>query len=169
MASKFHHEQKSDQIMYDAMKWLAFSAGLVLALGMFACDGKNPAIDPVRLQHMTSVRDRIKKELGERYDLPIAAEADSQLQRGQKLFGQLCAACHGARGDAKGHVAEGLAGHPSNFTDPAQAGFYSEQARVHIIRKGVPGTPMMAWENLLTEEDVMAVYVYVRSLKLSGS
>lgn len=116
---------------------------------------------------MTEVRMRLQKDLGERYDQPVTAASDSQLQRGQKLFAQLCAGCHGPRGDGKGHVAEGLAGHPSNFTNPAEAAFYSEQARLQIIRKGVPGTPMMAWENVLTENDVLAVYGYVRSLMAS--
>lgn len=147
------------------MKSFLLSSGVVFLF--FSCHQQSQPIDPQRLAHMMAVRRRLEKELGERYDRPVVAASDSQLQRGQKLFAQLCAGCHGPRGDGKGHVAEGIAGYPSNFTDPAEAAFYSPQARLQIIRKGVPGTPMMGWENVLTEEDILAVYVYVRSLMVS--
>ncbi len=148
------------------MKSLLLSSGVVFLL-VSCYQQQSQPIDPQRLSHMMEIRQRLEKELGERYDHPVAAASDSQLQRGQKLFIQLCAGCHGPRGDGKGHVAEGLAGHPSDFTNPVAATIYSEQARLQIIRKGVPGTPMMGWENVLTEEDVLAVYGYVRSLVVS--
>lgn len=148
--------------------WL--STALLISIAVIsACNSTNPSIAPERLSHMTAVREKLKHEMGERYDQPVAASSDSQLQRGQKLFAQLCAGCHGPRGDGKGHVAEGIAGHPSNFTNPAEAAFYSEQARLQIIRKGISGTPMMGWENVLTEEDILAVYGYVRSLLVANS
>jgi hypothetical protein len=53
---------------------------------------------------------------------------------------------------------------PSNFTDPVQAAFFSESARLHIIRKGIAGTAMMGWENVLPEQDILAIYLYVRYL-----
>jgi high-affinity iron transporter len=139
---------------------------LILVMLFYSCVRTAEPFDPQQLQRMEAVRERLKKELGEKYDQPIPAASTKQLNRGSELYAQLCASCHGARGDGKGEIAEGIIGHPSDFTDAKQAAFYSEQARLQIIRKGIPGTPMMGWENVLTEEEMLSVYVYVRSLIL---
>ncbi len=128
------------------------------------CSREGQSMDAQQLERLTQLRSRLQRELGERYDDPVPEATPEQLQRGGELYARLCAPCHGGRGKAKGEVAEGIIGHPTDFTDPRQARFFSEQARLYIIRKGVPGTPMMGWEKLLSEEDLVAVYLYVRSL-----
>ncbi len=137
---------------------------VLVILWFFSCSRSSDPLDPQQLRRMEDIRERLKKELGEKYDQPIPAASVEQLKRGSELYAQLCASCHGARGDGKGEIAEGILGHPTDFTDGNQATFYSEPARLQIIRKGVAGTPMMGWENVLTEQEMLAVYVYVRSL-----
>ena len=53
----------------------------------------------------------------------------------------------------------------ADFTDAAHATYYSDQARLYIIRNRVPGTPMTAWKDLLSEAEIQAVFAYVRSLR----
>lgn len=37
-------------------------------------------------------------------------------------------------------------------TDPAHSKYYSDQGRIHIIKNGVQGTPILGWANTLNEE-----------------
>ena len=136
--------------------------GLLLLLSACASDPK--PIDPTQKHRLSELRERLKVELGKKYDRQIPDATETQLERGAELYPQVCASCHGGRGDGLGKITEGLAGNPTSFTDLEQAAFFSEQARLQIIRKGIAGTPMMAWGNILTEEDIMALYLYTRSL-----
>ncbi|MFQ5676179.1 MAG: c-type cytochrome [bacterium] len=110
------------------------------------------------------MRQRLQIELGEKYHEPIPAATADQLKRGAELYPQVCAACHGGRGDGQGKITEALVDTPTSFTDPQQATFFSDQARLHIIRKGIAGTPMMGWSGVLSDDDILALYLYVRSL-----
>ncbi|MFQ5629187.1 MAG: c-type cytochrome [bacterium] len=136
---------------------------LVLVLLVTACARDTESLDPKQLQRMSVVRERLKNRLGEKYRQPVPQATPQQLARGQALYAQLCAPCHGPRGEGSGKNANRLSVKPTDFTDPQQASFYSEQARLYIIRKGIQGTPMMGWENVLSDADIVAVYLYIRS------
>jgi len=135
-------------------------ACLLLAGG---CGKKSKPIPPEQRLRMQEVREQIQKILAEKYHEPIPAATAAQLKRGGELYPQLCAGCHGARGDGVGDHPDGLLQQPTDFTDPEQATFFSEQARLYVIRKGVAGTAMMGWEEVLPESDILAIYVYVRA------
>jgi len=129
--------------------------------------GKNNASPPPALnqrRRWEELRRQLQQTLGEKYDDPVPAATVTQLKRGSVLFAQLCAGCHGARGDGKVAHPGALLQQPSNFTDLAQAMFFSEQARLQIIRKGISGTAMMGWEEVLPESDILAIYLYIRYL-----
>ncbi len=143
------------------IKWGLFFIGLIL---LNACDRQTKTQDPHQLKRMTETRQRIKQELGKNYNLPVPPATKQQLERGAELYARLCATCHGPRGKGKGKLANDLVGSPTDFTDEKQATFFSEQARLYIIRQGIEGTPMLGWGNILTEGDLLAVYLYVRSL-----
>ncbi|MFQ5605354.1 MAG: c-type cytochrome [bacterium] len=128
------------------------------------CGSNSPSNDSSALQRRLAFREKIKLELGAKYFQPVASVADSQNERGAEIYSKLCAPCHGGRGKGDGFTAEGLLVPPSDFTDAKQAAFYSEPARVYIIRNGVPGTPMIGWDRILPEDDILAVYAFVRSL-----
>ena len=136
--------------------------GLLLIFS--SCTSESKPIDPTQQQRMLELRERLKSELGEKYNQSIPEATEAQLKRGAELYPHVCASCHGGRGDGLGKISEGLAGNPTSFTDPEQATFFSGQARLEIIRKGVSGTPMMGWQNVLSEEDVLTLYLYIRSL-----
>lgn len=130
------------------------------------CNTQNkPAPLPAeQQQRWEELRQQLQQALDGQYQEPVPAATLPQLKRGSELYAQLCAGCHGARGDGKADHPGGLLQQPSSFTDSAQATFFSEQARLSIIRKGIAGTAMMGWGEVLPESDILAIYAYVRYL-----
>ena len=129
-----------------------------------ACGPKAQPLPPEQRAQLEKLRQELQQTLGEKYYEPVPAATPAQIKRGGELFAELCAGCHGARGDGKIAHPEGLLQQPSNFTDPAQATFFSEQARLQIIRQGIAGTAMMGWAEALPESDLLAIYLHVRQL-----
>lgn len=90
--------------------------------------------------------------------------------RGQRLYLQACAPCHGVRGDGQGPGAPGLHPKPHDFT----TGMYkfrttplhampTDADLVRTIREGIPGTAMPAWKRLLSASQQMALAQYVKT------
>lgn len=136
----------------------------LLSLLLVSCDTKQKSISAGDRSRRLAYRETLKQKLGDLYHKPVQEASSLQLDRGAQLYSQLCASCHGGRGEGNGHAGETLLSNPSNLTDEQEARFYSEQARLHIIRNGVPGTAMMGWQGVLPEEDILAVYLYIRFL-----
>lgn len=57
---------------------------------------------------------------------------------------------------------------PADSTNPEHSSYYSNQGRIYLIKKGIKGTAMAAWESILSEEEIFSIYVYINSLKDSG-
>lgn len=134
------------------------------AAALLHCGKASPAFSPEQRARMETLRQDLRQTLGAKYDEPVPAATPAQLKRGSELFAELCAGCHGVRGDGQIEHPDVLLQQPSNFTDPTQATFFSEQARLHLIRQGIPGTAMMGWAEVLPEADILAIYTYVRYL-----
>lgn len=88
------------------------------------------------------------------------------MTKGKEIFITYCANCHRKEGKGDGQAAATLQPKPADFTDPEHASFYSDQGRIYVIKMGIKGTAMIGWENTLKEEDILAVYGYVNSLKI---
>lgn len=112
---------------------------------------------------MDEIREKLKKELGDKYDTPMAKVSPKQLAQGKKIYEDRCAKCHGLQGKGDGEYSEGLRVPPADFTDSTRANFYSDEARKQIIRKGIIGTVMFAWEDKLSEKEIDAVYAYIKT------
>lgn len=82
--------------------------------------------------------------------------------KGKEVFATHCAACHGA--DAKG--GPGLVGPNLASADGKKPvrDRLSEQDHLTTVRKGRPEKGMPAWEGTLTEEQILDVVAYERSL-----
>lgn len=113
--------------------------------------------------HMNEVREKLKKELGDKYNVPVPEATAEQIELGKEIYTKNCVSCHGEQGKGDGPAGKGLETPPADFTDGAHATFYSEEGRKQIIRKGVEGTVMVPWENTLSEEEIDAVYAYIRT------
>lgn len=119
-------------------------------------------------QQMNETREWLKQELGEKYNQPVSPGTAEQLAQGKDLFAKNCVSCHGSGGKGDGPGATALQPKPADFTNPEHSSFYSDQGRLYLIKKGINGTAMAAWENTLSEEEILSVYAYVNSLKNSG-
>lgn len=71
--------------------------------------------------------------------------------RGQALYAQNCAACHGLGGGGDGTAAAGLDPPPSNLRDPARMRALSPFALFSTISFGIPGTAMAPFAGPLDE------------------
>ncbi|HTL56085.1 MAG TPA: c-type cytochrome [Candidatus Limnocylindrales bacterium] len=94
--------------------------------------------------------------------LPVTAEevSPASLQRGNQLFLQNCAPCHGVSGDGKGNAASTLIPEPANFKLKQPDFDYISE----VLREGIPGTAMPSWQNQISDPDRRALADFVRSL-----
>jgi len=81
---------------------------------------------------------------------------------GGTIFARNCAACHGA--DAKGVA--GL--NTPDFTNPKIQASLKDEQIVTTIENGKPGTMMPAWSGKLTQQQILTVAAYLRSLTPTG-
>jgi mono/diheme cytochrome c family protein len=112
--------------------------------------GELPLDNPIRGAWLVSY--------SEAATLALQAEADRPLiplERGRGVFMSLCSACHGVYG-------EGAPGIPSLDTDEVRR--LTDQQLLDTIRFGRPNTVMVAWGNVLSEEDIAALLVLVRNI-----
>lgn len=78
-----------------------------------------------------------------------------------ETYKTLCQRCHGEKGDGRGKIAWYLDPYPRDLT---KAGFINSKTTERLansIRKGVPGTAMPAWGNVLKDGQVQGVLQYV--------
>jgi mono/diheme cytochrome c family protein len=130
-------------------------------------EGETSHTDGGHMAHMNDVKAWLKEELGDSYEDQVPVATKEQLEKGKLTFHAMCAACHGATGKGDGAAAAGFTSKPADFTDPSHSAFYSDMGRIHIITNGVKGTPMIGWSPTLNEDEIMAVYLYCRSLRNS--
>ncbi len=82
--------------------------------------------------------------------------------RGQELFLENCAICHGVRGDGHGIRSEGLYPRPPDFTNAEWQVTHPEQSVTNSIREGVHGTAMPSWR-ILGEQRIRDLSAFVKS------
>ena len=91
-------------------------------------------------------------------------------KRGQRLYRQACAACHGLRGNGEGPAAQSLHPKPHDFTKglykfrttPMDA-MPTDADLVRTISEGIPGTVMPAWKRLLSPMQRLELAHYLKT------
>src|SRR5829696_2932394 len=84
--------------------------------------------------------------------------------RGEALFSQNCAACHGAGGRGDGPSAASLTRPPADLTS-GHALMHSDDDYDYWIENGIQGTDMPAFGDKLKDGEIRDVVAYVRSLQ----
>jgi mono/diheme cytochrome c family protein len=88
---------------------------------------------------------------------PEAADA------GAEVFRTNCATCHGPQGHGDGPAGQSLNPRPRNLANiQAAAGDDFLFWRIH---EGKPGTSMVAWKGILTDEQIWQTVAFIRTLK----
>lgn len=97
------------------------------------------------------------------YELTLAPRSVPSLERGETLFKQQCASCHGDTGRGDGPAAEGMEPAPTDFHDHERAMQRSLFGLYNTITLGVEGTAMPGFSHL-PEADRWALAYYAGSL-----
>lgn len=97
----------------------------------------------------------------------------NQADRGTQLYLRHCAVCHGAAGDADTRAADLMVPRPNAFRSglfklvTTANGMPSEADLVATLRRGMPGSTMMAFD-WLPEDDLALLARHVRKLAVQG-
>ena len=98
-----------------------------------------------------------------------STESSETVAKGESLYQEHCASCHGADGDGKGKVASDLSTKPRNFTK----GIYkfrstpsgelpTDDDLLRTISVGIPGTAMEGYPEL-PQSDLLALVAYLKT------
>lgn len=93
---------------------------------------------------------------------PTANDA-ATLARGQQLFAQNCAVCHGPLGKGNGELAAQLRPRPADLSG-SHATTHTDGDLSWWIGRGIPGTGMPAFRSTLTDDEIWALIRYLRTL-----
>jgi len=114
------------------------------------------AAPPVKVDAITSATPYALHDIK-----PKVTNLNRKERRGEHLFQNNCAFCHGADGTGKNWIGQFLEPHPRNLRDPAFMVGSSRQTIAHAIREGLPGTSMPAWKDVLGVKDISALLAYI--------
>jgi mono/diheme cytochrome c family protein len=91
---------------------------------------------------------------------PLGADGATD---GAKVFQTNCQMCHGPQGHGDGPAGESLDPKPKNLADlQTKAG---DDFLFWRVSEGVPGTAMVGWKQILTEQQIWQVVSFIRTLK----
>ena len=91
----------------------------------------------------------------------LARNAPAPFKTGEEIYKNLCARCHGEKGDGKGPTYLYLDPAPRDLTKAGFMNSKTEDRFLESLKSGVAGTSMPPWERVLTEEQRRAVLNYV--------
>ena len=86
------------------------------------------------------------------------------ISAGSDVYQQYCIGCHGPNQDGNGPNSVSLDPKPRNLRDEPFMQAMSYQRIWTSVHKGVPGTAMPRWENVITDAQIQDVICYVLSL-----
>jgi len=91
---------------------------------------------------------------------PLGTDATTE---GAKIFHSNCEVCHGVEGHGDGPAGQSLDPHPKNLAQLQTVA--ADDYLFWRISEGKPGTSMVAWKGVLTDEQIWQVIAFVRTLK----
>ncbi|MEH6616321.1 MAG: c-type cytochrome [Porticoccus sp.] len=81
--------------------------------------------------------------------------------KGEKLFQDNCAFCHGADGTGDNWIGAFLESRPRDLTNKAYMSAINREYLGEVIRTGLPNTSMPAWRDVLDEPQISALIAYI--------
>ena len=92
-----------------------------------------------------------------------AQEPTVDIAKGEEVYKEHCARCHGIQGNGDGPDAVKLIVPPANFHRPESRAKSEMELRSAIIW-GLAFSPMHGWWDKINVEDIRAVTAYIRNL-----
>ena len=90
---------------------------------------------------------------------PYGADASAE---GAQIFQTNCQMCHGPQGHGDGPAGQSLDPRPKNLAVLQKS--VGDDYLFWRINEGKPGTSMVAWKGILTEEQIWKVVSFIRTL-----
>jgi len=91
---------------------------------------------------------------------PLGVDAAGE---GAEVFRTNCEMCHGPQGHGDGPAGQSLDPQPKNLAELQTRA--SDDFLFWRIHEGKPGTSMVAWKGILTEEQIWQTISFIRTLK----
>jgi mono/diheme cytochrome c family protein len=82
---------------------------------------------------------------------------------GAEVFRTNCEMCHGAQGHGDGPAGQSLEPKPGNLAEVQTRA--DDDYLFWRIHNGKPGTSMVAWKGILTDEQIWQAVAFIRTLK----
>ena len=92
---------------------------------------------------------------------PMPASEDN-LVYGAKLYGQMCARCHGLSRESENTYRRSFYPPAPHFA--LNRTLYTDTEMFWIIKHGIRNTAMLAWGNLLTDDEIWKVVTFLREV-----
>jgi len=92
---------------------------------------------------------------------PLPNPTTSQA-RGQALFLANCAFCHAQDGTGRNWIGTFLEPHPRNLADPIFMSGMDADRLTQVIRNGIPGTSMPAWNSTLSPAEIAHLIAFIK-------
>jgi len=105
--------------------------------------------------------ERLSAYLGNQKTPPPPASAET-------TYKNLCARCHGEKGDGAGKAAWYLDPAPRDFTKPSFMNTKSRERFIQSIQDGVAGTSMPPWGKILKDDQLNDVLTYIQKTFAGG-
>lgn len=94
--------------------------------------------------------------------LPASAGAD--VLRGERLFQDNCAFCHGADGSGRNWIGDFMEPKARDLAEPGVVAGRSDPALRAVIRNGIRGSFMPAWRHVLEPRQIDDLMAYLRAV-----
>jgi mono/diheme cytochrome c family protein len=91
---------------------------------------------------------------------PLGGDAATE---GAMVFHTNCEVCHGVQGHGDGPAGQSLEPKPKNLADLQAVA--SDDYLFWRISEGKPGTSMVAWKGILTDEQIWQAVAFIHTLK----
>ncbi len=91
---------------------------------------------------------------------PLGADAAA---KGAEVFKNNCQMCHGPQGHGDGPAGQALDPRPRNLAELHTK--VGDEFLFWRIREGKPGTSMVAWKGILSDEQIWQVISFIHTLK----
>src|SRR5680860_599103 len=95
---------------------------------------------------------------------PLKGSPD-EINEGKKIFTQMCAICHGAKGKGDGIAAAALNPKPANYTSKTVQDQTDGELFWKITNGNAPTAAMAAYKDVLTETQRWQMVSYIRTFK----
>ena len=99
---------------------------------------------------------------------PGAPQDAASVAAGKTLYEVNCVACHGAEGKGDGPGSVALDPKPRDLSSSKYKYGDTDQIVFVSISKGLPGSGMVAWENLLSVKERWQLVAFIKTLRKRG-